>query len=148
MFRFYLLIKCSRGLGLALAIALVSRWVCAAMACAKCAGKSKHNLLKNAKGRLYYFLVCPRLIFQSQSYLRSRSLVHVGNFCLKIVFRCFLKHKFVRALLLPTTCVYGGCGFRSHDKSPWANEITKTKLQTNTRARSLHKHAVLVAQLL
>ena len=55
MFRFYLLIKCSRGLGLALAIALVSRWVCAAMACAKCAGKSKHNLLKNAKGRLYYF---------------------------------------------------------------------------------------------
>ena len=105
MFRFYLLIKCSRGLGLALAIALGSRWVCAAMACAKCAGKSKHNLLKNAKGRLYYFLVCPRLIFQSQSYLRSRSLVHVGNFCVKIVFRCFLKHKFVRALLLPT-CVF------------------------------------------
>ena len=42
----------------------------------------------------------------------------------------------------PTTCVYAGCGFRSHDKSPWANEITKTKLQTNTQARSLHKHAV------
>jgi hypothetical protein len=39
-------------------------------------------------------------------------------------------------------CVYAGCGFRSHDKSPWANEITKTKLQTNTQARSLHKHAV------
>jgi hypothetical protein len=39
--------------GLALAIALVSRWVCAAMACAKCVGKSKHNLFKNAKGRLY-----------------------------------------------------------------------------------------------
>ncbi len=39
-------------------------------------------------------------------------------------------------------CVYAGCGFRSHDKSPWANEITKTKLQTNTQTRSLHKHAV------
>ena len=34
--------------GLALAIALVSRWVCAAMACANARGKSKHNLLKNA----------------------------------------------------------------------------------------------------
>jgi len=39
-------------------------------------------------------------------------------------------------------CVYAGCGFRSHDKSPWANEVTKTKLQTNNQARSLHKHAV------
>jgi hypothetical protein len=27
------------GAGLALAIALVSQWVCAAMACAKCAGQ-------------------------------------------------------------------------------------------------------------
>jgi len=39
-------------------------------------------------------------------------------------------------------CVYAGCGFRSHDKSPWANEVTKTKLQTNTQTRSLHKHTV------
>jgi len=26
-------------------------------------GKSKHNLLKNAKGRLRYYLVCPLFIF-------------------------------------------------------------------------------------
>ena len=44
--------------------------------------------------------------------------------------------------LAHNVCVYAGCGFRSHDKSLWANEITKTKLQTNTQARSLHKHAV------
>lgn len=53
------------------------------------------------------------------------------------VFRFFL----VR-WLAGNVCVYAGCGFRSHDKFPWANEITKTKLQTNTQARSLHKHAV------
>ena len=39
--------------GLALAIALVSGWVCAAMACAKSAGQSEENLFKKAKGRLY-----------------------------------------------------------------------------------------------
>ena len=44
--------------------------------------------------------------------------------------------------LAPNVCVYAGCGFRSHDKSPWVNEVTKTKLQTNTQTRSLHKHAV------
>ena len=44
--------------------------------------------------------------------------------------------------IVHNVCVYAGCGFRSHDKSPWANEITKNKLQTNTQTRSLHKHAV------
>ena len=44
--------------------------------------------------------------------------------------------------LAPNVCVYAGCGFRSHDKSPWVNEVTKTKLQTNMQTRSLHKHAV------
>jgi hypothetical protein len=36
-------------------------------------GKSKHNLLKNAKGRLYYFLVCPcfNFFFQSPSCLQA-----------------------------------------------------------------------------
>ena len=53
-----LIVDC-RVKNLAFAIALVPRWVCAAMACAKCEGKSKLNLLKNAKGRLFYFLVCP-----------------------------------------------------------------------------------------
>jgi hypothetical protein len=40
-------------IGLALAIALVSRWVCAAMACAKCVGQVEAQSFKNAKGRLY-----------------------------------------------------------------------------------------------
>jgi hypothetical protein len=40
---------------LALAIALVSRGFCAAMACAKCAGNSEYNLLKNAKGQPLLF---------------------------------------------------------------------------------------------
>jgi hypothetical protein len=66
---------------LALAIALVSRWVCAAMACAKCAGKSKHNLLKNAKGRLYYFLVCPTFNF-SKSKLSAKPFACPRGKCL------------------------------------------------------------------
>ena len=54
------------GSDLALAIALVSLWVCAAMACAKCAGQSEENLFKKAKGRLYYFYVNRVLtLFQS-----------------------------------------------------------------------------------
>ena len=43
-------------------------------------GKSKHNLLKNAKGRLYYFLSLSLVLIFSKSKLsRSSSLVHVGN---------------------------------------------------------------------
>jgi hypothetical protein len=44
--------------GLALAIALVSRWVCAAMACAKCAGTSEENLFLK-KRRVGFVLVFP-----------------------------------------------------------------------------------------
>ena len=40
----------------------------------------RQTFLKNAKGRLYYFLV-PRLIFSKSKLSRRRSLVHVGNLC-------------------------------------------------------------------
>jgi hypothetical protein len=92
------------GRNLALAIALVSRWVCAAMACAKCAGLSGENLFKNAKGRLYYFLVCPYFIFFKVQVVSEA--VHLSPwevFVSSLVVRCFLKPKFVRALLLPTS---------------------------------------------
>jgi len=69
------------GGNLALAIALVSRWVCAAMACAKCAGLSEENLFKNAEGRLYYFSLSQVLIFSKSKLSRSRSPVPVGNLC-------------------------------------------------------------------
>jgi len=55
---------------LALAIALVSRWVCAAMACAKSAGHSEGTLLKNANGRTLLFYLSNGLRF-SQSSLKS-----------------------------------------------------------------------------
>jgi hypothetical protein len=44
----------------------------------------------------------------------------------------FLKHKFVRTLLLPTTRVYDGCGFRSCVLSHVPKRNIKTKLQINT----------------
>ncbi len=67
---------------LALAIALVSRWVCAAMACAKCEGQFEANLIKNARGRLYYLLICPASdFFFKVTAVRSRSIVPVGNLC-------------------------------------------------------------------
>ena len=46
--------------GVALAIALVSQWVVRLWHVPNARGKSKHKLLKNAKGRLYYFLGCPK----------------------------------------------------------------------------------------
>lgn len=60
------------GVGLALAIAWVSWWVCAAMACAKCAGHLEDNLFKKAKGRLYYL-----------------SLVHVHFYKVQVVTQLF-----------------------------------------------------------
>ena len=65
---------------MALAIALVSRWVCEAMACAKSADNSEENLFKNAKGRLYCILIClqvcvGRLSCKSRICLRGKSLI-------------------------------------------------------------------------
>ena len=60
---FILTLNLFLGRDLALAIALVSWWVCVAMACAKCAGTSKENLFKKARGRLYFFLTCPKFHF-------------------------------------------------------------------------------------
>lgn len=47
------------GAVLALALAWVSRWVCGAIACAKCVMQVVALLIKNAKGWLYLILVCP-----------------------------------------------------------------------------------------
>lgn len=77
------------------------------MACAKCAGESKHNLLKNAKGRLYYFLICPTFyFFLSPSCLRNRSLVPVGNLCTKIVSRDFFETEFLPGHIATNVYVY------------------------------------------
>ncbi len=72
---------------------------------------------------------CPSIFRLSKSSIICRSLISLSVIV-------------VLKQMPYNVCVYAGCGFRSHDKSPWANEITKTKLQTNTQARSLHKHAV------
>jgi hypothetical protein len=58
----------SRGIGdLALAIALVSRWLVRLWHVPNRWGESKHNLLKNAKGRLYWFFSVPRFnLFKAQ----------------------------------------------------------------------------------
>lgn len=48
---------------MALAIALVSRWVCAAMACAKCVGESKENLSKMRRVGWIIFQSVSSLIF-------------------------------------------------------------------------------------
>ena len=85
------------------------------------------------------FLVCPRLIFQSPSYLRSRSLVHVGNFCLKIVFRCFLKHKFVRALLLPTFVFLQWCLYEAAS-CPRGETLNEDKTLNQLVTAPLQKH--------
>jgi hypothetical protein len=90
------------GGDLALAIALVSRWVCAAMACAKCAGHSEYNLFKNAKGRLYYFFKMSNvLFFQSPSCHRAANLSPWEMFVRKSSAVLFENH-FVPTLWLAT----------------------------------------------
>jgi len=61
---------------------------------------------------------CPSIFRLSKSSIICRSLISLSVIV-------------VLKQMPYNVCVYAGCGFRSHDKSPWANEITKTKLQTN-----------------
>ena len=61
-------------MGLALAIALLSWWVCAAMARTKCAWISEENLFKNAKGLPFYFYSVPKFVSVIVNRLRSRYL--------------------------------------------------------------------------
>ena len=118
MFRFYLLIKCSRGLGLALAIALVSRWVCAAMACAKCAGKSKHNLLKNAKGRLYYFFSLSTSNFSKSKLSAKPFTCPRGKFLFENCLPLFFETQICPGPIATNVCVCDVAGFRSCGLSP------------------------------
>ena len=65
-------------------------------------GKSKHNLLKNAKGRLCYFLICPTFYFLKSKLSAKLFTCPRGKPLLGNCRPYFLEHKFVRALLLPT----------------------------------------------
>ena len=77
--------------GLALGIALVSRWACAAMACAKCVGTSQENLFKKCEGsavlffnlsHVYFFKV--QVVTETLTCPRGKSLLVVRQpFCLK-----------------------------------------------------------------
>jgi len=73
------------------------------MASAKCVGQVVVKSYYKCEGSavLIFSLIHILIFFQSPSCLRGRSLVPEGNLCQKIVV-LFLKHKFVRALLLPT----------------------------------------------
>ena len=66
---------------LALTIAWVSRGVARLWHVPNEAGTSEENLFKNAKGRLYYFLLICKFVSVVVYRLESRSLVHVGNLC-------------------------------------------------------------------
>ena len=65
-------------------------------------GLSEHNLLKNAKGRVYYFWSVPRLIFSKSNLSAKPFTCPSGKSLLENCRPFFLKHKFVRALLLLT----------------------------------------------
>lgn len=82
---------------LALAIALVSRWLCAAIACAKCVGQSEENLLKKAKGwPLSYCQPSLKVCVFCQPFCESRTCPRgesVFEKCLPLFVRLFLaKH--------------------------------------------------------
>jgi hypothetical protein len=132
---------------LVLAIALVSRWACAAMACAKSGGLSEENLFKNAKGRLYYFLICPTFYFfkvqvVTEPFNCPRGKILLGSrqpFCLKT--------NLSRPYGWQRLCFCSGA-------LPKPRPVPEPKRDTKIKTYSLHftaplqKHCVLVAQLL
>jgi hypothetical protein len=76
-------------------------------------GKSKHNLFKNAKGRLYYFLICPSFIFSSPTRPEAVNL-SAWEIVVSKVSAVLFENQIVLTLWLATlsACAVGGFEIR------------------------------------
>ena len=83
------------------------------MACAKCVGQVEAQSSSKCEGSAVLFFSLSLVNFFKVQVVCEAVLLSLWEIFIRKLSSVFLKHKFVRALLLPTTCVYGGCGFRS-----------------------------------
>jgi len=93
-------------------------------------GNSEHNLLKNAKGRLYYFLVCPTLFFKVQVVYED---VHLspGKSLFRKICSPFFEKQICPGPIATNVCVSAVVRFRSRVLSPKPNLERRYKLWAN-----------------
>ena len=104
-------------------------------------GKSKHNLLKNAKGRLYYFLVCPVSNFFKSKLSAEPFTCPRGKSLLENC-RPFFETQICPGPIATNVCVSAVVPFRSRVLSHETKTLNEDKILNQLVTAPLQKHTV------